>query len=274
MKYMKKNRSFVLSFVVLAVSALLSAGLYLNPAVAGPLLDRTEIPTQMSDTTLAVVPSKTQVNPGDVFDLNITIQTNAQTRATQFDITFDPKLVEFTSDFQEGDFYKSWAADRGATTVVIPQPVPDNTAGKVKLTGIAILGAAAGTGGPTGKGTLMTLHVKAKAVGVVVFRLGNVIVADAGDVQGTTSALAGVKVQDGSVGIGSGETASTSVAREATPSGPQAAPTITPEPTIEKRTTLNGDQSGPSSSLPLEIILPVAGAVVLGIGAFFFLRKR
>lgn len=273
---MKKNRSLILSLVVFLVFVALSTGLSVRNVAAHPSLEQTVIPTQMSDTTIAVEPSMSNVNPGNEFDLNITIQTDAKTRGVQFGITFDPKLVEISEDFQEGDFYKSWASDKGAQTVVIPQPVPDNEAGKVNVTGIGIIGAKEGAGGPTGKGLLMTLHAKAKADGVVVFKLNQVIVSDAGDpTSGVTAPLGGVKVRDGSVGIGSGNSAASASAREATPSGAQAAPTITPEPTIAKRSSLNNDPSGTTGGgLPLEIILPVAGALVIGAGAFFFLRKR
>jgi len=273
---MKKNQAIIRSLAVFLILILFGSGLLARPALAQPLFEKTAIPTQMSNTILAVTLSKSALKVGDEFDITVTIQTDSQTRGAQFDLSFDPALVEIQDGAKEGDFYAGWALKNGASSIVIPQPIIDNKAGKVSVAGIAILGAAAGTGGPTGKGTLMIFHAKAKGDGVANFKLGDAIVANAGDpTTGEAIALGGVKLQDGSVGIGSGQAASTQSLREATPPGPQAASTVTPEATIVKRTSLNDPQSSSfGGGLPLDIILPVVGALIIGIGAFFFLRRR
>jgi hypothetical protein len=273
---MDKNRMTTRPLIVVLLIAFALFGMIARPAQAVPHLEDTPIPTQMSDTTLAVTPSKTVINPGETFDLVISISTDAQTRGVQFSIKFDPNLIEMTDGYEEGTFYSDWASQEGAVSMVIPQPVIDNSAGEVKLMGIAILGAAEGTGGPSGKGVVLTLSGKAKegANGVATFKLNEVIVADAGDVQGTTSPLGGVKVQDGMLNVGSGQALETPVAREATQAGAQVAATLTPEPTIAKRSSLTEGQAAVSGgNIPWEIILPVGSAIVIGLGAFIFLRK-
>ncbi len=51
----------------------------------------------MSNTLITAVASKATVNPGDTFDLDITVDTDTQTWGAQFDLQFDPKLVEIDS---------------------------------------------------------------------------------------------------------------------------------------------------------------------------------
>lgn len=246
-----------------------------SPAAASLRMDKTPLPTQWSDTTVAIEPSAASINPGEEFELAITIQTDAQTRGIQFELIFDPNLVELYDGYQEGDFYRNWASSAGATTIVIPQPVIDNTAGKVSLSAVAILGAAPGAGGATGSGEILTLRGKAKdgTNGTAIFKLNQVIVSDAGDpIEGYTTALGGVKVQDGAIGIGGGvlETPQT---REVTPMGIEMAPTWTPEPTIARRASLENSSGNENGGIPWEIILPLSGAIVIGLGAFIFMRK-
>ncbi|HVN53862.1 MAG TPA: cohesin domain-containing protein [Anaerolineaceae bacterium] len=140
---------------------------------------------------------------GGEFDLDVVIHTDQPSRGAQCELRFDPALVEVTS-VKEGSFFSNWAASHGATTIMLPdRPSPDNQNGQVSLIGMAILGGD--EGGPTGVGTLLTYHLRAKegARGKAAFSLENVEVADAGS-SGIAQALPNVKRQNAILSIGQG----------------------------------------------------------------------
>jgi hypothetical protein len=272
----------LISFLILAIAG------PQGPAAARPNAEPTQRPTVASDTTVAVTVPDKPVKPGDAFDVSVTIQTDIQTRGAQFELHFDPKLVEVTG-FDEGDFYKKWADGNGARTIIIPEPQADNATGVFPSTGIAIMGAAPGKGGPKGSGTLMTLHAKAKdgANGTADFTLSGVVVADSGDENGATVNLGGVKTQNGRVAIGAGN-----VQAAAQPTAEaQATATVAAKPTavatIARRVPnanaapdanlaapdASGNDQG-QGGIPWVVVVPVVGLVGIGGAAFFLLRRR
>jgi hypothetical protein len=245
---------------------------------ASPVLaeEPSPVPTQMSNTLISVDVSKTNVNPGDTFDLNLTMDTDAPTWGVQFELQYDPKLVEITAESQQGNFYKDYSDTHNGTIMVMPEPQIDNNAGQIKLMSISVIGLPNGSGGPTGKGTIYTFHGKAKdgANGTAVFKLAGVLVSDAGNADGITAALGGIKVRDGVIAIGSGAPAATEAVQAATAPVIDAGPTPTLEPTVEKLTSLDGSDASTQSSVPWAVLLPILGVVVVGGGAFVVLRKK
>jgi hypothetical protein len=273
---MNRKRRIYTTLMAAALVVTGIASLFARPATNVLAESPTAVPTQMSNTLISVEVSKPTVNPGDAFDLNITMSTDAQTLGAQFALQFDPALVELDSSFVEGGFYKDYAQAHSGTFLLLPQPQIDNATGKVNLTGLSVVGLQVGSGGPTGKGVLITFHGKAKtgAQGVAQFILSKIIVSDIGDANGNTAALGGVMAQDGVLSIG-GPAAPTLAPRpaDADISLTKTAPTAVVEPTVVKRTSLN-EPAESGNSIPWIFILPVVAVVVVGAGAFVVLRKK
>ncbi|HVN54958.1 MAG TPA: cohesin domain-containing protein [Anaerolineaceae bacterium] len=272
-----KCRMIPLHLSSLIVLACLLLGMLVMPSAAVFADQPTPIPTQMSNTLLSVDLSRSNAKPGDTFDIAINIETDRQTWGLQFSLHYDPALVELSTAYEPGGFYKDYADANNGTLMVIPEPSIDNTKGLVKLSSVTVVGLPAGSGGPTGKGTVITLHGKVKdgANGTVKISLADILVSDAGNAEGKTAALGGVKVRDAQLVIGSGGPAPTMSAIMATEPGIQSGPTPTLEPTIAKRTSLdNPDSNGQGGNIPWIIILPVIGVIAVGGGAFFVLRKK
>jgi hypothetical protein len=271
----------LISFLILAIAG------PQGPAAARPNAEPTQRPTVASDTTVALTVPGKPVKPGNAFDVSVTIQTDTQTRGAQFELHFDPKLVEVTG-FDEGDFYKKWAESVGARTIVVPEPEADNAAGTLSSTSVAVLGAAPGAGGAKGSGIVMTIHAKAKdgASGAAEFTLSGVIVADDGGPDGVHAVnLGGVKTQNGRVAIGGGDVqAVAQPTAEALPTATQAAkptavatiarrvPNATPDTNLTALESSGNDQG--QGGIPWVVVVPVVGLVGIGGAAFFLLRRR
>ena len=99
--------------------------------------------------------SETPIHAGDTFTLNIRAENIADLAGWQFDIAFDPAVLE-AINVSEGDFLK---AD-GGTTFFQGGSI-DNAVGKITGLSAARLSAQ----GVTGTGTLLHVRFKAKAVG-------------------------------------------------------------------------------------------------------------
>ncbi|MDR3578023.1 MAG: cohesin domain-containing protein [Anaerolineaceae bacterium] len=255
---------------LLALSVL--AGLLLSPKVPVLAQKATAIPTKMSNTTIGISPANPVVNPGDSFDVNVTIQSDTQSRAAQCQITFDPKQVEVTG-VSEGTFYKQWASANGASTIMVPpKPAIDNQKGTIALTGISLIGSPGN--GPTGNGTLLIIHAKANpsANGTANFGLTNLEIDDTGDASGRVQQLGGVKVQNGTVAIGSGAAAPNQPTAQAVAQPTAADSNSNPavEPTIARIST----SSSTGGDIPWIIILPAFGVVIIGAVVFTTTRKR
>ena len=99
--------------------------------------------------------SQTPIHTGDTFTLNIRAENVTDLAGWQFDITFDPAILE-AINVSEGDFLK---AD-GGTTFFHGGSI-DNAAGKI--TGLNA--AKLSTQGVSGTGTLLQMRFKAKSAG-------------------------------------------------------------------------------------------------------------
>lgn len=263
---------------------------------AVPLLQKpTQIPMKQSNTQITLAVDNPAVKAGDTFDLNVMFSSDTPSRAAQCALTFNPNLVEVTG-VSEGDFYQKWAQANGATTLLVPDPAPDNAQGRVPTVGVSLVGQPGS--GPTGSGKLLVYHVKVKsdASGTAEFTLSDAHVADVGDdATGRVQDLAGVTVQGAAIAIGD----NTAEVVQPTPvpsTQPQAradvkptvqaqAPANTnsnqkPEPTVARvkpqsqtnPASVNSARASTGSSFPWVIVIPAVGVVV--VGAVFFMTTR
>ena len=99
--------------------------------------------------------SKTPIHLGDTFTLNIRAENIFNLAGWQFDMAFDPTVLEAV-DVNEGDFLKM----DGGTTFFQGGSI-DNAAGKITQLSAARLS----TQGVTGTGTLLQVRFKAKSIG-------------------------------------------------------------------------------------------------------------
>ena len=120
-----------------------------------------------SGTKVFVNPAAKSAIIGDDFTLNIDIKTTATIYADQFDVYFNPTILNISSAV-EGNFLKQ----DGATTFPVIQI--DNTVGKITF-GSTRFNIQTGV---TGQGTLATITFHAKAAGSTILDLENVLLSD------------------------------------------------------------------------------------------------
>jgi general secretion pathway protein D len=125
------------------------------------------------------------VRPGDVFTVPVTITGASDVFAFQFDLAFDPAILELQS-ISEGGFLPTAGA-----TIFAPGTI-DNTAGTATATADTLSGAVPGA---SGSGTLADFTFRALALGTSDLALSNVILLDSSlsDIPFTTG-FAGVHV--------------------------------------------------------------------------------
>ena len=114
-------------------------------------------------TGFAFSTDTTNVRVGDTFTVRISAEKVANLAGWQFDLTFDPDVLEAV-EVSEGDFLKT----SGGTTF-FQQETIDNTAGEI--TGLTA--ALISEGGVTGTGTLLSVTFLAKGGGESQIDLGN-----------------------------------------------------------------------------------------------------
>lgn len=142
-------------------------------------------------TSMSISPDTQTVDAGDPFTVDVVVDLGVPSLAAQFDLSFDPSLVQVDS-VTEGTLYSS-----GGTTYFNAGAI-DNTAGTVTGIGVSLLG-----GTPvTEAGTFATIHMTAKTSegGTSPLTLSGVIVADA-----SAEPIPDVVVNDGEVVVGAGE---------------------------------------------------------------------
>ena len=244
------------------------------PALADP---PTAAPTPFASAVVSISLPKPSVNAGEAFDVDVVLTIDKPTRATSLELSFDASKMEVTG-IEEGAFYKQWAAANGASTMVQPDlsdlsKTVDNGQGHISLFGDALMGGP--TNGPTGQGTLFTLHCKAKASGPANIAVTRARVYDAAQIKELGIRMyGGTKLQAGVVTIGGGPAQAQPTAVLVT-AAPQV-PTAAPRATIAPRTPVpyGGDSTGDSAGFPWEIIILVLAVIVLGAVAFVVLRRR
>jgi hypothetical protein len=99
---------------------------------------------------------------GDTLDVPVVISASLPLRGAQFALSFDPRIVRIDG-ISEGTFFSDWAVGHGASTFMIPAVI-SNTTGTTSAWAVVVLGGAPGAG-PTGSGTLATLHLTVLANG-------------------------------------------------------------------------------------------------------------
>ena len=107
--------------------------------------------------------SQTPIHTGDTFTLNIRAENISDLAGWQFDIVFDPTLLE-AINVSEGNFLKT----DGGTTFFQSGSI-DNAAGKITGLSAARLSAQ----GVSGSGTLLQVRFKAKSAGETQLALQN-----------------------------------------------------------------------------------------------------
>jgi len=116
------------------------------------------------------------IKQGDMFAVEVRIDTDTACRGAQFELSFDPALMR-CDGVVEGRFFKDWANANGAITLVYPESQTiDNNQGHVSSYGIAVMG---GSGGVEGSGVLASYHFTAMADGTAEPTLSDVVVIDA-----------------------------------------------------------------------------------------------
>ncbi len=114
-------------------------------------------------TGFAFSTDTTNVRVGDTFTIHINAEKVANLAGWQFDLTFDPDVLEVV-EVSEGDFLKM----SGGTTF-FQQETIDNTAGEITDLTAALISE----GGVTGTGTLLSVTFLAKAGGESQIALHN-----------------------------------------------------------------------------------------------------
>ena len=107
--------------------------------------------------------SQTPIHIGDTFSLDISAETVFDLAGWQFDIAFDPAILE-AINVSEGDFLKT-----GGSTAFFQGGKIDNAAGKITGLNAARLSAQ----GATGTGSLLQVNFKAKSGGEAKLTLQN-----------------------------------------------------------------------------------------------------
>jgi len=147
-------------------------------------------------TAVGVSPASQAVDNGASFTLDLAIDTDTASRGWQANVAFDAAKMQCTG-VTEGSFLLDYAIANGGGTVSGGAATINNTTGTVTIPGYAITGA--GSGGPTGTGTLCTLAFTANAAvdAFAAVTLSGVVVSD---VLGVT--IPGPVVTGGTVAIG------------------------------------------------------------------------
>lgn len=111
-------------------------------------------------TSLVITPPTRSVSPGESFQVDIVINTDAPTRGVQFGMTYDPRLIQI-DQVVPGPFYQAWSdAHDGQGAAVLPFQAQNGT-GKLSVGAIVLLGGP--VDGPTGSGTVLSLHMTARS---------------------------------------------------------------------------------------------------------------
>jgi general secretion pathway protein D len=130
--------------------------------------------TTLSFAAPAAVPA------GQAFTLDVLVTDATDLYAFQFDIAFDPTLVQATA-VQEGGFLSAG----GGATSFLPGSI-DNLVGSVSFTAGTLTGPGPGT---TGSGVVAHLSFQALAPGQGALSFGNVVLLDSALSEIPTAAL-------------------------------------------------------------------------------------
>ena len=210
-------------------------------------------------TRVRIEPADLVVDLNETFVVQVMIEESNDLGAFQFDLTYDPSIVQVTKAVL-GDFLGS----TGRSMVPIG-PEVNNAEGRVTLGAIS-LGSAAG---PSGTGVLVTITCIAHGEGSTALELQEVQVLD------TAVSAQRVTVEGGQVVVGDAEAPTPAATPIPVPtSTPEAAdtPPATPLPSPTPLATTSAPAAtGPSSGVAPGLIL---AALAVAILAVFILSRR
>lgn len=172
---MIKVLSIIAIFSIALTFAMVSCST--NPTTTTALSQHTSTPTARNslEATVSVFLANSNIKAGDNFTVNVLIDSKVALRGAQCALSFDPSLMKCDSAV-EGTYFKDWADANGSSTIVVPQPSIDNTAGHVSDIGVAIVGTK--EGGVEGSGVFCTYSFTALADDIAKPTLSDVILAD------------------------------------------------------------------------------------------------
>jgi hypothetical protein len=161
-------------------------------------------------TSVQLSPSTLALKPGQSFEVEIMLTTAYVTRGTQFGLSYDPRLIEITK-IDEGEYYRVWAMQNKASTIMAPGVTIDAERGLVRPFGVVVLGGTP-TAGPNGRGLLATIEGRAKpgASGTTTLRLEAVEVSSVQSSQvnanGSVISVPSFTVADAQIAVGDNAT--------------------------------------------------------------------
>ncbi len=207
-------------------------------------------------TRVRIEPADLETGLNETFVVQVMIEEAGDLGAFQFDLTYDPSIVQVT-EATLGDFLGS----TGRSMVPIG-PEVNNAEGRVILGAIS-LGSAAG---PSGTGVLATITCIAHGEGSTALELREVQVLD------TAVSAQRVTVEGGQVVVGDAEAPTPAATPIPVPtSTPEAADTPPATPLPSPTPLATPAATGPSGGVVLGLIL---AALAVAILAVFILSRR
>lgn len=135
-----------------------------------------------SATTLSVAADPAAVHVGDTFTLDVLVADVTDLYGFQFDVGFDPAIVQANAVLEGG-----FLAAGGRATSFVAGAI-DNIAGTVSFTANTLLGPGAGV---TGDGVVVHLVFQALAVGQSDLVFGNTVLLDSALAELATTSVGG-----------------------------------------------------------------------------------
>ena len=180
MQISKNMKWLLLAVVFPAVLIFVMAGCSANVTTTSTLSQHTSTPSTLTalnstDATVSIFPVSPSIKSGENFTVDILIDSKVNLRVAQCALSFDPSLMK-CDGVVEGSFFKNWAEANNSSTVVVPQPVINNTTGQVSDIGVAIMGTT--EGGVVGSGVFCTYSFTSLSDGVAKPTLSDVLLSD------------------------------------------------------------------------------------------------
>ncbi len=159
------------------------AGVFLVSVFSSPII---------ADTVLTVVPTSSSVSTGDTFAVDVNIAQVTDLYDFEFDLTFNPAVLQATTTVIEGAFLSS-----GGSTFFIPGTI-DNTAGTITFNANTLLTTISGV---SGSGTIVEFDFTALANGTSSLDFASIILQDSAGAVLDYSANSGSVTVEGSTAV-------------------------------------------------------------------------
>jgi Cohesin domain/PEP-CTERM motif len=128
--------------------------------IAGIVLALASSSLAFADAQLEVAPASSTVSVGDIFAIDVNISDITDLAAFEFDLSFDPSIVQATGTITEGSFFQSGGG-------FLPGTI-DNSLGTIVFNANTLLGPGPGL---EGSGTLVVFDFTAIAPGTSALNL-------------------------------------------------------------------------------------------------------